>query len=239
MADDNPENRYHCDACNKDFANEEGLKQHNRDKHGIGKEKKDKKIMPKDDRDKAIDKVVKKRKTMRIIKYTIPIILIIAIVAVAVVYIPKREDLTGIGPVNSQHIHADFAIYINGTELNFNDNKYFVGELHGKYSHLHAPHATLLHVHATRVSIGIFMNSIKQPFNNTCITDQAGEDFCNDNENTIKFYVNGEPNYEFDKYIVKDKDKILISYGNESDLKEQLASITNLAEAASQGLISG
>ena len=228
-----------CDKCNRDFSSEEGFNQHNRDKHGIGKEKKEKRIMPKDDRDKVIEKAVKKRKTMRILKYTIPIILIIAVVAVAVVYIPKREDLTGIGPINSQHIHADFAVYINGTQLGFNDNKYFAGDLHDRYTHLLSPYDTLIHIRATGITIGYFVKSIDIPFNSTCITDKAGNSLCNDDENTLKFYVNDEENFAFDEYLIKDQDKILISYGNETDLQEQLASITNLSEAAAQGLISG
>src|SRR3989344_9608130 len=195
------EGKYHCDKCSRDFDTEEGFNQHNRDKHGIGKEKKHEKIAKSiDERDKAIDKAVKKKKTMKILKYTIPIILIIAVIGAAFVYLPKNNnDNVGLGAYGSAHIHADLAVYINGTQLSFNDNKYFEGELHEKYTHLHAPHDTLVHVHATGVTIGRFMNGIYMPFNATCITDKSGESLCNDDVNTLKFYVNGQENFGYDQ----------------------------------------
>jgi hypothetical protein len=236
------EEKYRCNSCNRDFASKEGFDQHNRDKHGMGKEKKPEKVVKTADaREKAIEKAVKKRKTMRILKYAIPVILIIAVVGAAIVYLPKNNNSTEIGPLGSTHIHAELAVYINGAQLRFNENKYFEGELHERYTHLHAPHDTLVHVHATRVTIGRFMNGIDVPFNATCITDKNGERLCNDGANTLKFYVNGEENPAFDKYVIKDKDKILISYGNysEEQIKEQIDSITDFAVAASQGLIGG
>jgi|SRR3989344_1463116 len=234
------EGKYHCDKCSRDFDTEEGFNQHNRDKHGIGKEKKHEKIAKSiDERDKAIDKAVKKKKTMKILKYTIPIILIIAVIGAAVVYLPKNNnDNVGLGAYGSAHIHADLAVYINGTQLSFNDNRYFAGDLRDKYAHLLSPYDSLIHIRATGITIGYFMKSIDIPFNSTCITDKNGERLCNDDTNTLKFYVKGEENPAYDKYIIKDQDKILISYGPAGeDIQEQLASITNLSEAAAKGLI--
>src|SRR3989344_5072178 len=235
------EGKYRCDKCNKDFETEEGFAQHNRDKHGIGKEKKsEKNVKNTDERGKAIEKAVKKRKTMRILKYSISIILIIAVIGAAVVYLPKNTnpDNEGVGPYGSTHIHADLAVYINGTQLSFNDNRYFAGDLRDKYAHLLSPYDSLIHIRATGITIGYFMKSIDIPFNSTCITDKNGERLCNDDTNTLKFYVKGEENPAYDKYIIKDQDKILISYGPAGeDIQEQLASITNLSEAAAKGLI--
>ena len=233
--------KYKCDKCSKGFDTEEGFTQHNRDKHGMGKEIKQKPVKSIDERDKVIEKAVKKRKTMRILKYTIPIILIIAVVGAAVVYLPKNNDNAGIGDLGSTHLHGDLAVYINGTQLRFNDDKYFQGELHERYTHLHDPHDTLVHVHATGITIGRFMRGIDMPFNATCITDKSGSRLCNDEISTLKFYVNGEENPYFDKYVIKDQDKILISFGNDlqQDIEKQLASVTDFATAASQGLIGG
>ena len=57
------------------------------------------------------------------------------------------------------------------------------------------------------------------------------ENYCNDNDRKLKFYVNGQLNNEFYSYVIKDLNKILISYGNEdeSEIQKQLDSITNLA----------
>ena len=233
--------KHHCDKCSKDFDTEEGFAQHNRDKHGIGKEKKPEKIVKNiDERDKAIEKAVKKRKTMKILKYTIPIILIIVVIGAAVVYLPKNSNTDSIGALGSTHIHADLAVYINGTQLSFNDNRYFAGDLYDRYAHLLSPYDSLIHIRATGITIGYFMKSIDIPFNSTYITAKAGNNLCNDDGNTLKFYVNGQENFGYDKYLIKDQDKILISYGSaDQNIREQLDSITNLSEAAAQGLIDG
>ena len=58
------------------------------------------------------------------------------------------------------------------------------------------------------------------------------EKFCNDGNKKLKFSVNGKESNEFENYVFKKLDKILISYGNDSEeeIKNQLASITNFAK---------
>jgi len=236
MADE----KFHCDACDKDFAGEEGLKQHNRDKHGIGKEKKEIIKTGSEDRDKAIEKAIRRRKTMRMIKYIIPVILIIAVVAVAIVYIPESPGNDGdvpLGPAGSTHVHADYAIYLNGDKVDTEAPSFFA---HEPRTHMHQPHVSLIHIHATGVTMGRFMSLIGFPFNSTCITAD-GNELCNEGGNELKFYVNGELNFGFNQYVLKDQNKILISYGNETEeeLQEQLDSVTDLGDAASRGLIGG
>ena len=44
-------------------------------------------------------------------------------------------------------------------------------------------------------------------FNSNCVLE-----FCNGSEGTLKMFVNGQPNQEFDKYQMKDGDLIEIRY---------------------------
>ena len=67
-------------------------------------------------------------------------------------------------------------------------------------------------------------------FNKDCLILLNGEKFCNNEQNTLKFYVNGKPNSQWEDYVFKTLDKILISYGSEIDLTQQLNSITNFAK---------
>ena len=64
---------------------------------------------------------------------------------------------------------------------------------------------------------------------------ESGKKYCNDGDKTLKVYVNGEPNEEYDTYLMGDLDKILISYGSETEeeIQEQLDSITDLSEGLS------
>ena len=57
------------------------------------------------------------------------------------------------------------------------------------------------------------------------------QSYCTDGSKTLKFYVNNQPSNEFDNHVIKDLDKILVSYGDEDgvEIGQQLNSITNLA----------
>ena len=139
-----------------------------------------------------------------------------------------------IGILGTQHIHADFRVYVNGKSLNFADDRYYM-----KSSFIHvdsgapAPEKTgdIVHMHATGVPLWIFFESIGMDLNKECITPENKEKFCSDGNNKLKFFVNEIENNEFENYVFNDLDKILISYGDESEeeIKAQLATITDFA----------
>ena len=143
-----------------------------------------------------------------------------------------------IGILGSQHIHADWKIYINGKLLDFAENKYF---MRSSFMHLddnknQQDASGVLHMHATGVPLWVFFKSIWMDFSKDCITLDNKEKFCNDEDKNIKFFVNGKENSEFENYVFKNLDKILISYGNdnEEEIKNQLNSITDFAKLHSK-----
>mgnify|MGYP001580346431 CR=1 FL=1 len=147
-----------------------------------------------------------------------------------------------IGILGSQHIHADWKVYIDGKALDFSDKSHMerMRDNQPVSSFIHVdsgappPKKTgdVLHMHATGVPLWIFFKSIGMNFDKDCITLENKEKFCNDSNKKFKFYVNGKPNYEFENYVFTDLDKILISYSDESEeeIKKQLSSITDFAK---------
>ena len=139
-----------------------------------------------------------------------------------------------IGILGSQHIHADWKIYVNGKALNFVDNKYFMksSSLHLDDNQNKEDASGVLHMHATGVPLWIFFKSIGMNFNKDCITLENKEKFCNDENKKLKFFVNRKESSEFENYVFNKLDKLLISYGNdnEEEIKNQLNSITNFAK---------
>ena len=138
------------------------------------------------------------------------------------------------GVLGSQHIHADFKIFINNKQIDFADNKYYM-----KSSFIHLDDNQnkkdafgVLHMHATLVPLWIFFKSVGMNFNKDCITLENKEKFCNENDKKIKLFLNGKENNEFENYVFNDLDKILISYGNENqqEIQQQLSSITDFAK---------
>lgn len=145
-----------------------------------------------------------------------------------------------IGLLGSAHAHAEFKVYVNGNALDFSQ----YAELHesamsdpntkttSSFIHVHeeeAPHNAggILHMHASGVPLWVFFGSIGMEFGKDCLELNADEKFCNNESKTLKFYVNGRQNNSFESYAPKDDDKILISYGAESEeeIKVQLDSI--------------
>ena len=135
--------------------------------------------------------------------------------------------LSGIGALHSTHEHADVKVYINGQSIDFSQKKY---QLAARLIHFEDGVGDVVHTHATSLTIGHLLKSLGMEFNNNCIVFD-GKNYCNENNKKLKFYVNGQPSNEFDNYVIRNLDKILVSYGNgdDSEIQKQLASVTNLA----------
>ena len=130
-----------------------------------------------------------------------------------------------IGKLGSQHIHADWKVYINGKALDENflaplamDMSKMDNEKTSSFIHLDSgapdPEKTgdLLHMHATGIPLWIFFKSIDLEL-----------------PNGVKAYVNGKEILDYQNYVFNDLDKILITDGT-GDLKEQLDLITDFAK---------
>ncbi len=134
------------------------------------------------------------------------------------------------GVLGSAHIHANFKVFLNGKEFDFGQQKYAVKS---RFMHVEndvpEEFGKLLHIHATGMPLWLFFESLGMKLSKDCFELDTGENFCSNSDNSLNFYVNGQPSNEFQDYVPKDKDKILISlYGNETnDIGKQLESITN------------
>ena len=134
-----------------------------------------------------------------------------------------------IGPLGSIHTHQDFKVYIEGQEFDFSQRQYQVRE---QYVHVEDGIGETIHVHATGVTTGVFFDSLGMKFTKECFTMGSGKEYCNEGDKTLKLYVNGKPNEELGDYLMGDKDRFLVSYGNETEeeIQEQLASIPDFAK---------
>ncbi len=128
------------------------------------------------------------------------------------------DSKSTIGILGSQHIHADFKVYINNKALNFAQQQYYM-----KSSFIHLDEqlnkedaSGTLHMHATGVPLWIFFESIELEF-----------------PNEMKAYVNGKQISDYKNYVFNDLDKILITDGK-GNLQEELNSITEFAKAHSK-----
>ncbi len=141
---------------------------------------------------------------------------------------PTPEPLLG-----DLHYHADFKVYLNGIAYDFAQEKYMSEEegALSPFTHLHDMNGEIIHKHMSGITLGDFFESIGMSLTETCFTVDDGTAYCDDETKTLQFYVNGELNTKFDQYELQDLDRILISYGDETEaeLQIQLSSVTDEA----------
>src|SRR6476469_9566973 len=115
------------------------------------------------------------------------------------------------GVLGSAHVHAAFAVKLNGTKLDFSDNKY---QVKSRFLHVENGDGDTLHRHATGVPIAEFFRSIKMNVTDSCFTNDNGTKFCSNGKENLEFYVNGNKTKSIADYVFNDDDRILIVYGD-------------------------
>lgn len=139
-------------------------------------------------------------------------------------YINDLRIISAVGTIQSAHLHAGFATYINNKKIGLSQQKY---QVRAQHVHVEDGIGEVIHIHAKGIRLGHFLSSIGFKLTGDCITTDT-ENFCTEGKSSLKFYINGKRNNDFESYEIKDMDKILISYGSESDaeLKKQIDSVT-------------
>lgn len=139
------------------------------------------------------------------------------------------------------HVHADFAVYIDGQKFNFSQEKYMVStdvcklEYQTKHTHLHDMNGDTVHVHQQSQTWGDFFKNIGWTLtsdlkkNMNVIETDEGKSFENG-----RMFINGKEisNQEiFNGYEIKDLDKVAFFFGTttEKNIADGLAQITNKA----------
>lgn len=132
-------------------------------------------------------------------------------------------------PSQAVHIHANMKVYMNGKAVDFSLAKYQSTdekELNPDI-HVHDGNGDVIHIHKSGVTLSDFFTSLKISLTSNCYIDDLKKEFCTDGTQKLQIFVNGQPNTQFEKYIPKDVDRILITYGNDTEtiIKQQLASV--------------
>ncbi len=109
------------------------------------------------------------------------------------------------------HWHADLAVSIKGQPVEIPANIGMGGAMHADV-HTHKVNDQMHYemkraVRKQDLRLGRFFEEWGETFTNQCVIDS-----CNGPEGTVKMTVNGQPNTEFDNYVIQDKDRIEVRY---------------------------
>ncbi|MFY9301021.1 MAG: protein-disulfide isomerase [Candidatus Nitrosotenuis sp.] len=130
----------------------------------------------------------------------------------------------GAGRLGGEHEHAGILALIHGDQFDFSLPAY---QVKSPFIHFEGGNGVAIHRHASGVSLGFLFDTIKVGLTDECFIFPGKEPertFCNDDKYTLKFYVNNQKVDGIRDYIIKENDKILISYGNQNQtqIDEQL-----------------
>ncbi|GEM_PF-321226 len=213
--------KFRCEECDREFHSEDSLAHHNRDKHGVGgtQSRHELKQLKKQEREKHEDLDKKRAARSKLIKrsayISVPILLIVAVS----IFAASQPQATGSAadaavaadiPKTPIHWHPALEVVIKGQKQTIPAN---LGAA-GVHQPIHTHDTTgVLHYENSNptpenMPLRYFFDNVwKKEFNSTCILN-----YCSGDSGTVKMFVNGKENFEFDDYIPRDKDEIRIEF---------------------------
>jgi hypothetical protein len=143
----------------------------------------------------------------------------------------------------STHFHSNFAMYLNGEEVNFAQDKYMEEVsacslskevLPKQRAHMHNKVGNLVHVHDHGVTWGHFFLNIGWNLGKDYISDDTGTMYKNTDTSSVKYLLNGESVSNISNVLIKSEDSLLVSFGSETDdvSKERFEKIEHSAHEA-------
>jgi hypothetical protein len=77
------------------------------------------------------------------------------------------------------------------------------------------------------VTLGFLFDTMNLQLTKECFVFSDGKSFCNNDEYSLKFYINGEQVDSVKDYVISQGDMVLISYGSENikETQEQLGEL--------------
>lgn len=136
--------------------------------------------------------------------------------------------------LGTAHNHADMKVFVNGQSINFAKPEYYMKSklIHVDNNQNQEDASSVLHMHAKGVPMGWFFESLGMKLEKESFTAADGQIYKNENGKTLKFYLNGQKVDDLGDYSFQPLDKLLISYGSETDtdVQKQINSVTNYAK---------
>ncbi len=117
------------------------------------------------------------------------------------------------GRLGDEHIHASVLVKIFGDKFDFSTPNY---QIQTSWIHFENSDGDTIHRHSSGVELEFMFNSMKIALDDKCFVFPDGRQFCTNEDYSLKFYVNGQKVDDIRYYVVQEDDRILISYGNES-----------------------
>ena len=125
------------------------------------------------------------------------------------------------GRLGDEHEHASLLVRIFGDKFDFSLPNY---QIKSSWIHFEDQDGDTIHRHSSGVELEFLFNSLNIGLNERCFIFADGRQFCTNDDYSLKYFINHEEVSDIRGYVVQEDDRILISYGNETEdeIEEQL-----------------
>ena len=132
----------------------------------------------------------------------------------------------GSGVLGDDHTHTSILVRIFGDKFDFSSPAF---QIKSSWIHFEGQNGDTIHRHSTGVTLGYLFETLGITVNFECFIFPDGRSFCENDDYSIKFFINHEQVPDIAGYVIDENDKILISYGNESpdEIDAQLLELDN------------
>ena len=133
----------------------------------------------------------------------------------------------GAGILGDEHEHASVLVRIFGDKFDFAATTY---QIKSSWIHFEESDGNTVHRHSSGVTLNYLFESLGIGIDEDCYIFGDGRQFCTNEDYSLKYFINGDSVNSINDYVVQNDDRILISYGSETE--EQV--IAQLNELDSQ-----
>ena len=134
---------------------------------------------------------------------------------------PKPGTPPNAGPLAGAHEHASILVKIFGDKFDFSKSAF---QIKNPYIHFEGSDGDTIHRHADNVTLGFLFETMNMQITDDCFVFSDDRSFCNNDDYPLQFFINGEMVDSISQYVVSNNDRILISYGvqTEEEINSQL-----------------
>ena len=128
----------------------------------------------------------------------------------------------GAGKLGDEHEHASLLVRIFGDKFDFSATTY---QIKSSWIHFEESDGNTIHRHSSGVTLDYLFGTLGLDIDEDCYIFGDGRQFCTNEDYSLKYFINGDSVNDINDYVIQDDDRILISYGSETE--DQIADQLN------------
>ena len=119
----------------------------------------------------------------------------------------------GAGKLGGEHEHASLLVRIFGDKFDFSVPSY---QIKSSWIHFEDSDGSTIHRHSSGVTLGYLFEGMGFTVNDECFAFPDVREFCTNEDYSLKYYINHRSVDSIYDYVIKEDDRLLISFGPET-----------------------